>query len=301
VLTDLIQLRTFVTIAEERHLTRAAERLHVSQSAASTHLRSLEEALGSQLFMRTNRSLVLTRAGEVLLEKAKELLSLEAHFASFAREIRGKIEGNLSVTAASEPGTRIGQMVKAVRSRHPLVTIDMSTRPSFGARQAMKSGELDVGVFCGEPGDTVFTFHELTKVQFRVAGPAEWKEEILNADWAKLARLPWLLPSASSAYTTMLTEMFGLRDLQLNGVLRFETAMMGRAALDAGVGVMLLREEAALQGEKDGLLTVSPLARAEFALSIVHLSSRIEDPLINAFVQAGKVVWPQSPLATNAT
>jgi len=296
-LTDLIQLRTFVTVAEEHHLTRAAERLHISQSAASAHVRALEESLGSQLFVRTNRSLELTRIGQLMLERAKVLLSEEAFFASFARELRGKIEGNLAVSASSEPGTRVGEIVHELRLRHPLVTVDMSTRPSFGARQALKSGELDVGIFLGHPGDTGFTCHELTSLNFRVAGPAAWRDKILNADWADLARLPWITPSASSAYTAMLEQLFAKKSLELNSVIRFENAALGRSALEAGAGMMLLRAEYAEQGEREGRLAVSPLAHAQFALSIVHLSSRARDPLVNAFVEAGSVVWPGIKLA----
>ena len=65
-LIDLVQRRTFVAVAEEQHLTRAAERLHMSQSAASAHVRAIEERLGTQLFVRTNRSLELTHAGQLL-------------------------------------------------------------------------------------------------------------------------------------------------------------------------------------------------------------------------------------------
>ena len=88
-LIDLVQLRTFVAVAEEQHLTRAAERLHMSQSAASAHVRAIEERLGTQLFVRTNRSLELTHAGQLLARKAKALLNEEAVFTSFARELKG--------------------------------------------------------------------------------------------------------------------------------------------------------------------------------------------------------------------
>lgn len=292
-LIDLVQLRTFVAVAEEQHLTRAAERLHVSQSAASAHVRAVEEALDTQLFVRTNRSLELTRAGQLLLQKAKTLLNQEALFASFARELRGKFEGNLVIGSSSEPGSRIGEVVAALRARHPLVTVDLRARPSSGARQGLKSGELDVGVLLGRPVDAGFTYYALTTVQFRVAGPAAWKEQIESADWADLASLPWITPNGSSAYSTMLTELFGDRGLELNTVVRFDNAALGRSMLQAGVGMMLMREEHAVQGELEGTLAKSPIARTEFGLSIAHQSSRKDDPLIQAFVDAGAMAWPE--------
>lgn len=295
-LIDLIQLRTFVAVAEEQHLTRAAERLHVSQSAASAHVRAVEEHLGSQLFVRANRHLELTRAGQLLLQKAKTLLNEEALFTSFARELRGKMEGNLAISTGSDPGTHIGEIVTALRTKHPLVTIDLFARPSSGARKALKSGELDVGIFLGRPVDPGFTFYELSIVHFRVAGPVAWKEKIEAADWTELAELPWITPSASSAYSAMLAQLFGEKDLALNSVVRFEYAAQGRDALQAGAGMMLMREEHATQGEREGHLAISPIARTQFALSIVHQSSRKNDPLIQAFLEAARLVWPKMKL-----
>jgi DNA-binding transcriptional LysR family regulator len=74
-LIDLVPLRTFVAAAEEQHLTRAAERLHISVSAASAHVRAIESMVQTQLFVRTNRNLELTRAGQLLFRKAKALLN----------------------------------------------------------------------------------------------------------------------------------------------------------------------------------------------------------------------------------
>lgn len=267
-LIDLVQLRTFVAVADEQHLTRAAERLHISQSAASAHVRAIEERLGTQLFVRTNRSLELTRAGQMLALKARTLLNEEAQFISFARELKGKIEGNLIIATSSEPGTRIGDVMATFRAAHPLVTIDLLARPSSGARQGLISGEVDVAVLLGPPMNAGFSYYKLTSVKYRIAGPAAWKEQIDQADWAGIAALPWLTPSASSAYSGMLNHMFGDKGLELNTVIRFDNSAVGRAALQAGTGMMLLREDHALQGEADGRLAVWPTAFGDMPLSI---------------------------------
>jgi DNA-binding transcriptional LysR family regulator len=291
---DLVQLRTFVVVAEEQHLTHAAERLHISPSAASAHVRALEERLDTQLFVRTNRSLELTRAGHLLAQKARILLNEETLFTSYARELQGRIEGKLTIGTSSEPGTRIGEMLSTLRGRHPLIHLDVVTRASAGTHNGLKSGELDVGVLLGRPVDAEFTFYELTSVRYRIAGPAAWREQIVAADWTELASLPWLTPSTSSAHSAMLTQLFADKGLTLNSVVRFDNIAVGRAALQAGTGLMLLREEHALQGEQDGYLAVSPIARAETALSVGHQSGRKNDPLIEAFIDAVRTAWPET-------
>jgi DNA-binding transcriptional LysR family regulator len=291
---DLVQLRTFVAVAEEQHLTRAAERLHISLSAASAHVRAVEDRLDTKLFLRTNRSLELTRAGQLLLEKAKALLSESAAFTSFAREMRGKIEGHLNIGSSSEPtSSRIGRVIQVLRAKHPLITLDVHVRASSGTRQGLKNGELDVGVILGKPIDADFTHYHLTDVPFRIVGPAAWKEQIENADWAELARLPWLTPTDQNmAYSVILRQLFGERGLELNSVVRFDNAVLGRALLEAGVGMMLMREEHVAQGLDKGIVATSPLVQVDYPVIMAHVAGRNRDPLIHAFLEAASEVWP---------
>ncbi|NDZ11837.1 LysR family transcriptional regulator [Variovorax sp. WS11] len=300
---DLVQLRTFVAVAEEQHLTRAAERLHVSQSAASAHVRAIEENLDLQLFVRTNRSLELTRAGQMLMRQAKELLNGAAEFTSFARDIRGKVEGNLIVGASSDPtSSRIGPVIAELRAKHPLITVDLRARASAGTRQALKTGEIDIGMLLGRAVDAGFTYYEMATVNFRVVGPVAWKEKIESADWTELAELPWITPSDTNlSYAFMMEKLFAEKGLELNSVVRFDNSALARALVQSGVGMLLMREEYALQGEQEGYLALSPLARAEYPQFIAHVASRGNDPLIRAFVDAAAEAWPDmrrmAPLA----
>ncbi|WP_258187303.1 substrate-binding domain-containing protein [Variovorax sp. WS11] len=113
-----------------------------------------------------------------------------------------------------------------------------------------------------------------------------------------MAALPWVTPTeGSAAYTTMLQQMFGERGLVLNSVATFDNALLGRAMLEAGVGLGLVREDYALQAERQGSVALSPLAHAQYPSYLVHLASRRDDPLIRAFLEATTDVWPELRLA----
>jgi DNA-binding transcriptional LysR family regulator len=301
-LIDLVQLRTFVAVAEEQHLTRAAERLHVSQSAASAHVRAIEEALDTVLFVRTNRSLELTPAGQLLLKRAKELLTEATLFTSYAREIRGKTHGRLVVGSSSDPSaTRIGTIVASLRRRHPFISVDLHARASSGVRQGLKTGEVDVGIFLGRPVDPDLAYMSLTTERFVVAGPAAWKDRIDSADWAALGAMPWATPNDSSmAYAVMLKQLFGDRGVELNTVVQYDNEAVGRSMIHAGVGLMLVREEHALRGEQEGSLALSPIARAEYALCLASAAARSGDPLVAAFIESARSAWPEASAGGHA-
>lgn len=296
---DLVQLRTFVAVAEEQHLTRAAERLHVSLSAASTHVRAVESTLGAQLFVRAGRSLELTRAGQLLLGRAKAVLNEATLLSSFARELAGKIEGRIVVASSSDPSSsRVGAIVQVLRARHPMVTVDLRARPSSGAHEGLKTGELDIALLLGRPTDADFTSHEMPPIAFRIGGPMAWKDRIEQADWAGLAALPWITPTELSlAYTVILKALFTDRGLALNSVASFDNAILGRTMLEAGVGLGLVREDYALEAERRGAMALSPLARPVYPSHVAHLASRRDDPLICAFIDAATAVWPDLKLA----
>ena len=290
---DLVQLRTFVAVAEEQHLTRASERLHVSQSAASAHVRAIEEMLDTQLFIRTNRSLELTKAGQLLSSRARALLHDAADFLAFARELRGQLDGHLIVGTSTEPETRIDEIIGGLRARHPLVTFDLCARTSASGRQGLRSGELDVCFLLGGPVDPGLTHYELSRVHFRLVGPAAWRERIEHATASELASMPWIVPSnPNSAYSGMFASLFGERGVEMNIVATFDSPALARIMLQSGLGLMLLREEHVRAGIQNGSLVTSPLGNVDYALSLAHQASRSNDPLVKAFVDVAGSVWP---------
>jgi len=292
---DLVQLRTFVVVAEEQHLTRAAERLHISLSAASAHVRHIEEYLDIQLFIRANRHLELTKAGELILEKAKLLINEVGIFNSYAREIKGKLEGVLVIGASSEStSSGLSRVVALLREKHPLIGVDIRVRHSSSTRQAIKNGEIDLGMILGMPLDKDFCYQQIGEASFKVAGPIRWKEKIESANWQELSQLPWLTTSDTNmSYSILLRELFSKKGLELNSVVRFDNAAVGRSLLEAGVGLMLMREEHVNLGLAQEKLAVSPLIHESIPIFIAHMINRQDDPLIQAFKLVSTNVWPK--------
>jgi DNA-binding transcriptional LysR family regulator len=198
------------------------------------------------------------------------------------------------IGASSESAsTRLGRVTGHLRNSHPLISVDLRVRHSASARQALKTGELDLSLLLSRPIDPDFAYHQIGVVTFRVAGPAAWRNQNESAGWADLAAMPWITTAEPNmAYSLLLRELFGPHGLELNTVARFDNAALGRAMLEAEVGLMLMRDEHVRQGLEQGTVAVSPMAQAEIPLLLAHLASRSLDPLITAFQEAAAGVWP---------
>ena len=96
---DLSQLEVFLAVAREGHFSRAAGKLHRTQSAVSQTIRKLEDEIGEALFDRSSREGVLTDAGHVLQEYAEKLLNLRAGAEEALVELRELHRGKLLIAA----------------------------------------------------------------------------------------------------------------------------------------------------------------------------------------------------------
>jgi len=133
-------LRYFVTVAEELHFSRAAQRLFIAQQALSRDIRRLEDRLGVRLLDRTTRRVTLTPAGATLLTRARELL---AHFDATVRELRGERQ-SLTVDVVG-PGLTPAAILAAARQRAP--EVEFFARFHTGSEAAVPlllAGRLDV-------------------------------------------------------------------------------------------------------------------------------------------------------------
>src|SRR3954462_4431814 len=93
---EIRQLEYFVAVAEEANFTRAAERVHISQSGVSAQIRALERELGAELFDRSGRVARLTGAGEAALPFAKSTLDAAAGVRDAVDEVNGLVRGRVT-------------------------------------------------------------------------------------------------------------------------------------------------------------------------------------------------------------
>ncbi|MFI9646462.1 LysR family transcriptional regulator [Streptomyces sp. NPDC052040] len=142
---ELRHLQHFVAVAEDRHFTRAAERLMVSQSGLSASVRALERELQAPLFVRTTRSVTLTEAGRALLAEAERILAQVRTAREAVAAVQGVLRGTLSLgTEQCIAGVAVARLLAAFRRRHPAVEIRLRQAGSGALAEEVAAGRLDL-------------------------------------------------------------------------------------------------------------------------------------------------------------
>ncbi|KVG34450.1 LysR family transcriptional regulator [Burkholderia ubonensis] len=142
---ELRQLRYFIAVAEEMNITRAAERLHMTQPPLSRQLQAIEDEIGLPLFERGARPLKLTEAGRVFYAQAKRLVDQADELGPLTRRLAQMSE---RIVIGFVPSTLYGALpdvIRAFRETRPdveLSLIEMFTLEQLGA---LKGGRIDVG------------------------------------------------------------------------------------------------------------------------------------------------------------
>lgn len=150
---DAALLRAFVTVAETRSFTRAAERLNCVQSAVSMQIKRLEEALQVRVLNRTSREVRLTREGEIVLRYAHRVMRLTADAMT---ELGQRVEpGRVRLAATDMSMCFLPPVLTEFGKRFPLVQVELSCNRSREALELLEAGDADLAFVtqrCGRSG-----------------------------------------------------------------------------------------------------------------------------------------------------
>lgn len=143
---ELRHLRYFVAVAEEGHITRAAERLGIQQPPLSHQIKALERELGVQLFRRLPRGVELTEAGRSFIEDARAALARVGQGVEAAKRAARGEQGHLRLavppTAPFHPF--VPQVILAFREAYPLVSLTMEENLRMETLDQLRGGQMDV-------------------------------------------------------------------------------------------------------------------------------------------------------------
>ncbi|WP_448206792.1 LysR substrate-binding domain-containing protein [Azospirillum sp. sgz302134] len=275
----LEQLRIFVAVATHQHVTRAAGALHLTQSAVSAAVSSLEARHAVQLFHRVGRRIELTEAGRLFLEEAKAVLaraaSAERLLADLSALKRGRVTVHASQTIA---GYWLPERLVAFRRRFPEVDVDVAVGNTAQVAKAVLDGTADLGLVEGEVGDPLLEQRTLAtdRMVLVVPGGHPWCDHppLRPAD---LARSPWVLREVGSGTRSEFEEALrrlALSPADLPVALELPSNEAVLSAVKAGAGATVISELVAGSALAAGQLRRIPFALPERPFRLLHHRER---------------------------
>ena len=268
---ELRTLRYFLEIAREENMTKAAERLHVSQSALSRQVKSLEEELGQRLFVRHSFRISLTPEGQLLRQRAEDILQMADKTIEEFRTLDDDLRGDIYIGCAeSEAMNRLSTVLVTLHELHPGIHYHLKSGNTADIAGDLDKGLLDFAVIANPVDLTKYNFITIpTRDRWGAILPKTHPlaaKESISADDVMDEPLILSIQGLADDYP----KLFGDRQERLNVVATFNLAHNGAVLVRAGLGIML---------SFDGLIDTSDDSDLAFR------------PLSPALYSEGHVIW----------
>ncbi|SOY51678.1 Putative transcriptional regulator, LysR family [Cupriavidus taiwanensis] len=279
---SLRQLRAFIAVAQERHFTRAAEKLDLSQSSVSALIHELEANLGLKLFDRHTRQLHITQAGAELLPLVKKAVADIDSVIENSSELRTLGRGRVSIAASSiQAALMLPRVIREFCVSHPGVKVELHDVSEHEVTRMVSSGEVDFGIGTIPEGQPDLSAHRLMDDAFVIVMPAHHplrRRKTLR--WEDVAGLPVIGPHKGNPIRDCLDTALAARGITLQRVHEVFLPLTMVGMVDAGLGIAVMSAAVTRLTGALGLATVmptDPVIHREISL-LVHADRSLSPP-----------------------
>jgi DNA-binding transcriptional LysR family regulator len=289
---ELRHLRYFIVVAEEQNVTRAAERLHLSQPPLSRQIRDLETELGVTLFHRTAKSVALTEAGKIFLNEARAVILQAEKAVQTVRAVASGDRGQLRVGYA--PSLTVQLLPKALRAfeaASPGVRVSLHDLSTEECVQKLNARKLDLALTVKPARSSMrgLSFEQLIVYPLccavAISHPLAAKRSISLKQLSR-ERLMGYSREDYPEYFEQINEIFQASHLTPGAVEEYDSATGLIAAVEAGRGVAVVSTSMkCLTGPRVKLLPITP---ALSPLVVGAITTTPASPLARQFILASK-------------
>jgi DNA-binding transcriptional LysR family regulator len=247
------ELRVFVTAAEELNFSRAAARLHLSQSAVSQNIQSIEKGYGVELFVRHGRSVQLSEVGQAILPMAHEVLNSLRLLEDSLVNVKGEVAGELTLGCSTTSGKYIlPNLLAAFRREYPMVRSRVTINSRVAVVERMLDQTLALGVMSRRVEHRDLEYMPLLEDKVILIVP-------FNHPWAQYGRAmpadlldqPFIRREDTSGTAEVVFNALkqnGIMPDMLNTVMELGNAEAIEMAVEEGIGIAFVSELVAARG-----------------------------------------------------
>lgn len=281
-------LLVFITVAEKKNFTRAADALHMTQPAVSQYIQMLERNVGTKLLDRNNKYVQLNKAGEIVYHHANEIIGLYTQMQNLVDDIMNKVSGKLAIGASYTFGEYVlPHIVAYLQARYPLIKPKITIANTRRISEWVTNRQLDIGIVDGE-----LHHHKLSMEAFAddlmyiVAAAkhpgADQKEQKIT----DLKNETWIIREETSGTREATEKMFSQLDFHPQNIMEFGSTQIIKESVQAGLGISLLSHCTIQKEVSLGMLKILTVAGTPFSrkFSLITPSTRFKTKATAIFI-----------------
>ncbi len=288
-------LKTFIAVVEEQNFTRAAEKLSISQPSVSVHVKNLEMEFQTQLFIRSPKTLKITPSGEILYDRAKQMVQIYENTKRDIYEQQHTIKGNLNIAASFTIGEYIiPPLLVDLYNEYPNLNFTVTIGNTNEVVKLVQLFHADIGLIEGntEEKDVIvkpFMEDELTIIA-PPTHPLKDKKKLLIDD---LQNETWISREPGSGTREYVEHVIRTNGLQVNDLITISSNQGVKETVINGLGISALSTcTVKRELEQGDLIEIKPLRenlRRKFSYVLSPISD--EKKLISIFLKALEVKY----------
>ncbi len=285
-MVQLSELKVFVIAAEESSFSRAAERLHLSQSAVSQNIQALGHEFGVELFERWGRSVRLTEAGQALLPMAQEVVSAITRMGEVMNGLEGKIAGELIIGCSTTSGKYLlPNLIATFQHEYPLVRAGIKVLSRDEVINRLIDERLALGVASHQVEHRDLEYIPFFEDRVILIVPAQHRWAAFGrALPADLVDEPMIMREERAGTTQVVIEGLAQHNItldMLNPVMEIGNAEAIEMAVEEGIGIAFVSELAAARGLALGRIKAVDVEGLDLRRTI-YLARNVRHPLTRA-------------------
>ncbi len=180
---DIWQLNIFVAVVENKSFSKASEAINLSQPTVSSHIKELEDYFNCRLLDRLGKITEPTKAGKILYQQAKKILSLKDQTETAMHDFLGKTKGNLALGGSTIPsGYILPKIIGPFSKKYPDIHVELFAGDTSQMIEEIKKGKIEVGIVGAKTDDPLISQEEFVTDEMRLIVPFDHK-------WAKKASI----------------------------------------------------------------------------------------------------------------
>ncbi|MEK5532099.1 LysR family transcriptional regulator [Viridibacillus sp. FSL H7-0596] len=271
-------LKTFVALADIKNFTKTAEYLHISQPSVSLHIKNLETEFNTQLFLRSPKSLKITPSGEILYDRAKQMLAIYDQTKSDILTLQNEIKGKLLIGASFTIGEYVlPSLLVTLQQKYPELHLEVMIGNTDEVVEAVQLLKIDIGLIEGQTTNKELIIEPFMEDELLlVASPSHvlaQKEIITIQD---LHNHTWLTREEGSGTRNYLLHVLESNSINIKSLISISSNQGLKEFMTQGIDGLTLLSKSVIEHElKRGTLTAIRLEDHIFKRSFSYVYSPI--------------------------